>query len=140
MRMTILLSLILLFSGCNSYDFNISELAHKRVKFEDLPDRVKNFYLYPSEFGESNPSIIDFACLDKDCSYDLVTVDTWYGPWVNYYVLTNQIRRVSFRIDQGTPIPYVVYSDKLYIVDKFNIFTGISDYSALEFTIYDLEE
>ncbi len=139
MNNLIFIVLILVISSCNNYDYKISELAKERIKFIDLPERVQNFYQHSSEFGEENPSLINFACIDKDCNFSLETIDTWYGPWVDYYKLLNQTKKLSYRIDQGTPIPFVVYENKLYLVDKFNIFTNVKDYSIIEFTRYELK-
>lgn len=139
MRNLILIFIVVLFSGCANYDFKLSDLKQERVKFFDLPERVKNFYQNPSEFGEDNASLVNFAYLDKDNSFNLKTIDTWYGPWVDYYKLINETKRLSYRIDQGTPIPIVVYDNKLYLVDKFNLFTNIEDYSTLVITRYELK-
>ncbi len=137
MRVIILLLIGVTFAGCSKYNFNILDLKHEIVKFENLPKKVQNFYQTPSDFGEDNPSLINFACID--CTFTLETIDTWYGPWVDYYKLTNQENKISYRINQGTPIPFVVYEKNLYLVDKFNIFTNVKDFYTIELTRYELK-
>jgi hypothetical protein len=138
MRNLIFILLMYVFSSCNDCNYKITELVKARVKFIDLPQRVQNFYQNSSEFGQDNPSLIKFACLDTDSNFTLETIETWYGPWVDYYELIDQAKQLSYRIDQGTPIPFVVYENKLYLVDKFNMFTNLKEYSSLEFSRYDL--
>ena len=127
--------------GCSNYNYRITDLKHSKVMFDDLPEGVKSFYIDPSKFGNKNASLIKFAYLGKDTeTYQLKTIDTWIGPWVAYNKLIDFRRNISYRIDQGTPIPYVVYQNKLYLTEKFNVFTTAKDYSILEFTCYTLKD
>lgn len=140
-RVFFFLLLGLLMVGCQSYDYEISSLKYSRIKFDDLPEAVKSFYIDPSQFGfnSTNASLIEFACLDpKETLYSLETIKTRIGPWVAYDKLKDEKRNISYRINQGTPIPYVVFQNKLYLTDEFNVFTLIKDYSTLEFTCYAL--
>jgi hypothetical protein len=139
MRNVFILIMVFVFNSCGNYDFQVASLKQIRIKFENLPQRVKNFYVDPSEFGKNNASLIKFACLDELDNYSLETVGTWIGPWVAYYKLIDNSRNVSYRIDQGTPIPYVVYENNLYLTDSFNIFITVKDIKKIEFTRYTLK-
>ena len=90
--------------GCGNYDYQVNKLKQNRVKFEDLLQKVKSFYLDPSESGKSHASYIKFACLYDLKSYILDTVDTWIGPWVAYSKLTDKVNNISYRIDQRLTI------------------------------------
>lgn len=132
--------IIIIWFYCNS-DCNISSLSSKRVEFIELPIEVKAFYKDPTKFGDSNASMMDFICLDEIKRYQLETVKTWIGPWISYYKLINIESNISYKIEQGTPLPFVVYDDKLYLVGQYNIFFVESrDFNTVEFTCYTLKE
>lgn len=140
MRKLIILILGIGLMGCGKYDYNINKLKQAKINFNELPDRVKSFYKDPSEFKVSGYDVISLACLDKNKNFSLETIDTWIGPWVAYDKLIDESKNISYRIDYGKPFPYVVFDNKLYLTDKFNIFTSVRDYSALEFTCYTLKD
>ncbi len=77
--------------------------------------------------------------MDQDYKYDIETIKTWYGPWVAYKKLTDLERKISYRITPGAPYPYVIYTNQLYIANKYNVLITTSDYSTLEFTCYALK-
>jgi hypothetical protein len=139
MKYLVFIFIILCSLGCKDYKYSLADLESQRVKFMDIPEDVRKFYVDPSLFGKNNASLIDFVCLDKNSDFILETIETWYGPWIDYYKITDRFSDNSYRIDQGTPIPFVVHRKKLYIVDEFNIFTYTADYSKLEITVYDLK-
>jgi hypothetical protein len=41
-------------------------------------------------------------------------------------------------MDQGIPHPYITYSEKLYLINEFNVFTTVKYFSTLEITCYNL--
>jgi hypothetical protein len=126
--------------GCGNYDYKISSLKQDKVNFDDLPNPVKSFYNDPSDFMDDYRNVANLVNLDAKNRFRLETVDTWIGPWVAYEKLTDISNGISYRIDQGKPHPFVVYKSKLYLTDKFNVFSTVKDYSTLEFTRYTLKK
>ncbi|HMT55029.1 MAG TPA: hypothetical protein PLC27_07685 [Saprospiraceae bacterium] len=139
MRKLIILMIGIGLMGCSRYDYNISKLKQTKISFDELPDRVKSFYKDPSEFKVSGYDIISLVSLDENENFSLETIDSWIGPWVAYDKLIDGSKNISYRIDYGKPFPYVVFDNKLYLTDKFNVFTTVKDYSTLEFTRYELK-
>jgi len=138
MKNKIYIVLVLLLFSCNDYDYKISNLKNEKIKFDDLPQVVRSFYLNPDGFGKNEKKITDLVCLDQNCKYEIKTVKTFFGPWVAYDKLIDLEREVSYHIEQGKPYPYLIYNNKLYITNKFNIFSTVQDYSTLEITCYSL--
>ena len=133
----VLLLSILFFRSCNNR--NIEKLANEKINFNDLPFEIKEYLKNPTDLeSETNLMLLELP-KGKDPSYRLETVGTWIGPWVDHEKLINIREDISFEIDQGVPSPYIIFEDKLYIPDRFNIFTTVDDLSSLVFTRYDLK-
>lgn len=131
-----ILSIIFL-SGCN--DRNINSLTNKKVKFNELPVEITSYLKNPTDLQSDIQSMLLELPKGKERNYRLETVKTWIGPWVDHEKLINIKKDISYEIDQGVPSPYIVYEDKLYVPNKYNIFTTVDDLSSLEFTRYDLK-
>ncbi|QJP35160.1 hypothetical protein F0365_12555 [Nonlabens sp. Ci31] len=140
MKKIFLLLLTLIFCSCNSgYDYKISDLESQKLKFDKLPQIVKEFFLSPQEFEKDKGGYIDLACLDQKCYYKLEVVKTSVGSWVSYVKLIDEKTGLSYYIDQGIPQPYIIHSEKLYLINQFNVFTTVEDFSTLEITCYNLK-
>ena len=72
--------------------------------------------------------------------YIVANVKSWTGPWVSYVKLVDTRTNVYYKIDQGVPSPFFLFENKLYIPDRYGVFTSVKDYSTLEFTCYTLKE
>jgi len=136
-RLTILL--LIISSSCSNYDYKLSQLNKKTLTWAELPVKVREFYKDASNYGNKNPSLVEFACLECEEKYEIKTIPTKIGPWVDYTELKNKKKVVRYKIDQGTPFPYLVYNDQLYLVNKFNLFTNLEDITKIEVTRYDLK-
>jgi len=75
----------------------------------------------------------------KNVDYKVENVKTLIGPWVSYVKLINIKNNTSYKIDQGVPSPYIIFENKLYVPDRYNIFTTLDDLNSLEFTRYELK-
>ena len=71
-------------------------------------------------------------------NFSLETIKTWYGPWVEYEKLTDKQKDISYMINQGVPDPYIVFRNKLYIPDRYNILGSKSVFEAI-YTEYQLK-
>lgn len=131
------LIIILLFSSCEVQ--NISALKHEKVKFKDLPVEISEYLKNPTDVQNDIQTMLLELPKEKEKNYKLETVDTWIGPWVAYEKLINIKKDIYYKIDQGVPSPYIIFENKLYIPDRYNIFTTVDDLNSLWFTRYDLE-
>lgn len=137
MRYCNFLIIILLFSSCNNR--NINTLKSEKVKFKDLSTEVTNYLRNPTEVQNDIQTMLLELPKVKENSYRLETVKTWVGPWVAYEKLINTKKNISYKINQGVPSPYIVFENKLYVPDRYNIFTAVDDLELLEFTMYELK-
>ena len=133
----VLLLSIIFFSSCNGQ--NIKGLKNEKVKFNDLPTEIIEYVRNPTDLQSDILSMLLELPKEKEPNYTLETVKTLIGPWVDHEKLINIKKDISYKIDQGVPSPYIVYEDKLYIPDRYNIFTTVDDLSTLVFTQYDLK-
>lgn len=131
------LIIIILFSSCNGQ--NINTLKSEKVKFKDLPVEITQYLKNPTEAENDIPTMLLELPEGKKKNYRLETVKTRIGPWVAYEKLINIQKDIYYKIDQGVPSPYIVFENKLYIPDRYNIFTTVDDLNSLEFTRYELK-
>lgn len=137
MRYWIFLIIIMLFSSCNNR--NINTLKNERVKFKDLPVEIIQYLRNPTDVQNDIQTMLLELPKGKQKKYRLETVKTWIGPWVAYEKLINTEKNISYKIDQGIPSPYIIFENKLYVPDRYNIFTTVDDLNSLEFTMYELK-
>lgn len=137
--LTIIISMFI-FNSCSNYDFKISELKHEKLKFSDLPVAVQEFLIQPTEFDNENPSsLIIINSQEADRYVSEVIFNKWVNSWVDYVKLIDTKSKISYRINQGVPDPYIVFDNKLYIPDRFNILTTVDNMNKVEFTCYILK-
>ena len=139
MRNLILIMSMFVFSSCNEYDFEISDLNYEKLMFSDLPLAVKEFLMQPRNLDNENPSSLVLINPKESSRYSLEVVNTSVGPWVDYMKLLDAKNEVSYRINQGVPSPFFIYKNKLYIPDRFNIIFVSEKIEEVEFTCYTLK-
>lgn len=137
MRNWIFLIIVIFLISCNGQ--NISNLKHKKLTFKDLPSEIVNYIRTPTEVQRDIQEMLIELPKGKKDNYRLETVKTLIGPWVAYEKLINNDTNVYYKIDQGVPSPYIIFENKLYIPDRYNIFTTVDDLDKVEFTCYELK-
>ena len=126
------------FRGCTSLD--ISYLNNETVAFKNLPIEVQQYLENPTDIRTDVNSMILEIPKDNEPRYKLETVKTWIGPWVDHSKIIDTETKQYYEIDQGLPSPYIIFDNKLYIPNTYNIFTTVDDLNQVMFTKYDLEE
>lgn len=139
MRKLILVMSMLVLTSCNDYNFDLSELEHEELRFSDLPVAVKDFLIQPPELDNENPGSLILINPKETDRYILEVVNTRVGPWVAYQKLIDIKNNIFYKIEQGTPSPFFVYENKLYIPDRFNIIFVSKRIEEVEFTCYTLK-
>lgn len=132
-----LIIVIILFSSCNGQ--NINTLESKKVKFKDLPVEITQYFRNPIEVQNDIQTMLLELPKGMEKKYRLETVKTLIGPWVAYEKLINIQKNIYYKIDQGVPSPYIIFENKLYVPDRYNIFTTVDDLESLEFIRYELK-
>jgi len=136
MRNLAIILLAAIFCSCNSYDYKITSLEQKRLKFDELPLEVKRYLSNRPKCEEYD--MLLFVDLADTANYREETVGTLIGPWVDYEKLIDKQKSISYRINQGVPSPYIVFKSKLYIPDRYDILCGGSVFEAM-YTEYQLK-
>jgi len=131
------LIIVLLFSSCNGQ--NIDTLKHEKVKFNDLPVEISEYLKNLSDTQNETETRLLELPKEKEKNYKLETVKTLIGPWVAHSKLINIKKDIYYKINQGVPSPYIIFENKLYIPDRYNILSTVDDLNKVEFTRYDLE-
>lgn len=131
------LIIVMFFSSCNGQ--NINTLKHEKVKFKDLPIEIVKCIKNPNDFQEERNNMLIELPKGKNVDYKVENVKTWIGPWVSYVKLIDIKNNTSYKIDRGVPSPYIVFENKLYVPDRYNIFTTVDDLNSIEFTRYELK-
>ena len=133
----LLILLILFLSGCN--DRNINTLTNEKVKFKDLPVEITHYLRNPNDYHEDILYDLIELPKGKENKYRLESISTWIGPWESHKELIHLKKNLHYKIDRAVPRPYIVFENKLYVPDRYNIFTTVSDLYELEFIRYQLK-
>jgi hypothetical protein len=136
MRKILFILLTFVFVSCSLSEYKISKLGQKQLNFEELPYEIQKDLSERPKCDESD--MLLFVDLADSTNYSLETVGTLIGPWVDYEKLIDKKNGFSYRIDQGVPSPYIIFRNKLYIPDRFNLLCGESVYDA-KYTEYQLK-
>ncbi|WP_339756216.1 hypothetical protein [Algoriphagus aquimarinus] len=126
------------FRGCTSRD--IGYLSHETVGFKELPVEVQQYLENPTDTRADINSMILEIPKNNEPRYKLETVKTWIGPWVDHSKVIDIQTNKYYEIDRGVPSPYIIFDDKLYIPNTYNIFTTVYDLNKVKFTKYNLED
>ncbi|NJY64325.1 hypothetical protein HC174_16425 [Salinimicrobium sp. CDJ15-81-2] len=114
-------------------------MKHEKVKFNDLPVEIVNCIKNPNDFQEERNNMLIELPKGKNVEYKVENVKTWIGPWVSYVKLINLHNNTFYKIDQEVPNPYILFENRLYVPDRYNIFTTVDDLNELEFIRYELK-
>ncbi len=146
---TILFTITILLLGCySSYDYRITKLEKQSFKYDELPDEIKFFIGNPSEYksikSEYNNSTSIF-CLDESCNYSVRSKET--GPWIDYSILTDNNKKITYRVEREIPTPYIIFQNKLYFMTEYNLLRSIKNEEVIfderiyttSFTCYELK-
>ena len=141
MRYIFYIFVILGILGCSfdeGYDYKIQQLQHKVLSYDELPEELNEYLLFVAHRDTSiydlafvNPADSSRFCFKRVKSK---LVSSWYA----YYKLIDSDKNIIYRIEQGEPSPYIIYNNKLYVPDKFNILF-IGDVDQAKYTEYELK-
>lgn len=139
MRSVVFILMIFGLVGCNKSYYNLSDLKHDKLNFNNLPQDIILYLKNPGEYQIDIQNMLVELPKNKKSNYHLETVNTLIGPWVAYEKLVDKEKNIYYKIEQGVPSPYIVFENKLYIPDRFNILTAVEDINKVEFSCYILK-
>ena len=129
--------MILCLVSCNEGCYELSSLRNERVSFNKLPQDIIQYLKNSVEYQIDIQNMLVELPKNKNTNYRLETVNTFIGPWVAYQKLVDNEKNIYYKIEQGVPSPYIVFENKLYIPDRYNIFTTVDDLDSLKFIRYE---
>ena len=106
--------------GCVDYDYKINKMPNRTLSYNQLPKEVQR-------------KLVDFSChlieeknrmllCDNNDSNKYQTEEIPFIVGIDYIKLIDTSNNLVYRIEQGTPLPYIIYKDKLYLADDYNIY------------------
>ncbi len=115
----ILANIVFFLTSCIDYDYRISDLSCKELAFNELPVKLQEgLSAYPSDtvFFKTGIMLLEY----KDCIrfYDEAKK---IGPWIAYIKIIDADRNITYRVERICPPPYIIFNDRLYIPDKYNV-------------------
>ena len=121
--------------GCTDYDYRISRMPCRTLSYNQLPKEVQR-------------KLVDFSChlieeknrmllCDNNDSNKYQTEEIPFIVGIDYIKLIDTSNNLVYRIEQGTPLPYIIYKDKLYLADDYNIYDV---YESVHYSEYDLSQ
>lgn len=127
---TILAALAMIFVSCGK---KIENRPSKVLTYNELPVEVRT-YLSKSEDFWNNQDLLLFVNNNERKSYHLEATDI--GPWILNYKLINDYNKTDYIINRGTPCPYILFNNKLYVPSKY--LNLVDDSKSAKFTEYEL--
>lgn len=137
--------------GCSSYDYRLKDLKQGSMRFEGLPKAVRQCLSdFPPEYllEETNDSTgtwmyddaLVFVNPQDTANYEAVTVfNRFVHSWVDYTLLIDRRNNLSYRIDQGVPIPYIIYEHRVFIPNEYNVLGIEASFKSAVYTEYQLK-
>ena len=121
--------------GCVDYDYKINKMPNRTLSYNQLPKEVHR-------------KLVDFSChlieeknrmllCDNNDSNKYQTEEIPFIVGIDYIKLIDTSNNLVYRIEQGTPLPYIIYKDKLYLADDYNIYDV---YESVHYSEYDLSQ
>ena len=121
--------------GCADYDYKINKMPNRTLSYNQLPKEVQR-------------KLVDFSChlieeknrmllCDNNDSNKYQTEEIPFIVGIDYIKLIDTSNNLVYRIEQGTPLPYIIYKDKLYLADDYNIYDV---YESVHYSEYDLSQ
>ena len=121
--------------GCADYDYRINKMPNRTLSYNQLPKEVQR-------------KLVDFSChlieeknrmllCDNNDSNKYQTEEIPVIVGIDYIKLIDTSNNLVYRIEQGTPLPYIIYKDKLYLADDYNIYDV---YESVHYSEYDLSQ
>lgn len=120
--------------GCADYDYRINKMPNRTLSYNQLPKEVQR-------------KLVDFSChlieeknrillCDNNDSNKYQTEEIPFIVGIDYIKLIDTSNNLVYRIEQGTPLPYIIYKDKLYLADDYNIYMK---YKSVQYSEYELK-
>ncbi len=137
--MRCIIAFILVFiCSCKNYDYDIEDMRSEQVSFAKLPLTLKK---YLSMVPPCDPKIGMYLCVNVSDSSRFFTEPepTIIGPWISYEKLIDKKNNIIYKIATGTPSPYIIFRNKVYIPNEYNIFCG-EDFREAMYTVYQLKQ
>lgn len=128
--------MIITLVGC-SYDYNINKLEQEKLEYSRLPLKLQKFMYSIPEYNPYQKDILIVDSIDVN-RYHVEEIKTIVGPWIAFFVLLDDKKENTYRIDRELATPYIIYADKLYIPDRYNIFCE-EDFRNAIYTVYQLK-
>ena len=126
-------------NGCITMSLykSIDKIEKDTVSFNSLPIEVKEFF-YKSKKKSYEFYLTQLFTFNTAYEYELKTIYTVKGLWISHYLLIDKTNNITYRIDYGTPYPFIVFDKELFIPTGFNIFSMIMNKSEDEIEKMDL--
>lgn len=130
---------VVLLASCTDYDYRLSKLPTRELTYEKLPKEVQ------ASLAVSDYDSICFAINAKQLlmlvdsnDYNKYKYETVvFGPWIVYNKIIDTQKANVYRVEQGTPHPYIIYKGKLYLANDFNFI--LYHYKEVKYTEYELK-
>lgn len=145
MKYSLFIVILFLAVGCIGfdYDYRISFMSSNELTYKELPTKVQiclvdyptNVLDYPldSTYYDKGMLLVDHSDSSR---YKCENVTT--GPWVDYTKIVDFKNNIVYRIERTTSEPYIIYKNKLYIPDRYNIL-GREDAKETIYSEYELK-
>lgn len=129
--------IIFIFAVCSSCNKQIDDMPSRTLTYNELPIEVQTYLSESKDFWDVTQEDLLFVNESDRNEYRLETIDAIIGPWIIGERLINNKKNTEYKIAQGTPSPYILYKNRLYIPRDFMYLVEDSKY--MTYTEYELD-
>lgn len=129
--------ILFILTVCISCDKQIDDLPSKTLTYNELPLEVQTYLSESKDFWDVTQEDLLFVNESDRNEYRLETIDAIIGPWIIGERLINNKKNTEYKIAQGTPCPYILFKNKLYVPSDFMHLVEDSKY--VKYTEYILD-
>lgn len=133
------ISIIVFFCSCGFSDYKISKLEQKHLNFNELPYEIRNYLTNPPNPIIDSYSLFVIIELSDSIRYSEETVSFLTSSWISYYKLIDKQKNITYRIERDAPIPFIIFKNKLYGADRYDILGLNQNTIQAKYTEYQLK-
>ena len=118
-----------------SCSHNIDTLENETLSYFLLPFPVQDTLMTVARNNDPEPTFIIF----DNGRYKTETIERITGPFLKGYSIKDKKYDKEYFIDRGTPIPFIVYDNTLFIPTEFNYAFYESELRNIKYKKYKLK-
>lgn len=137
-KFILFLSFIMVIFITHSCDYRLWMLKKETLAYKELPEEIKKCLSDKLDSFDIYNSIILFVNESDSSNFKAESVSTILGPesWIAYIKIIDIRKNIVYRINREASEPYILFENKLYIPNEYNI---TWKHNRISYNVYNLK-